>query len=50
MCLLIPWIVKDQVEALQRRGVKAAALDSTQSRGSVLNTFKLLRKGELKLL
>ena len=50
MCLLISWIVKDQVESLQRRGIKVAALDSTQSPESVLNTYGLLKKGELKLL
>ncbi|KAG0636916.1 P-loop containing nucleoside triphosphate hydrolase protein [Tuber brumale] len=43
-------LIKDQVEALQKRGVKAAAIDSTQTRESILNTYDLLRKGELKLL
>lgn len=32
------------------RGVKAAALDSSQSRESVLHTYDLLRRDELKLL
>ncbi|CUS14737.1 unnamed protein product [Tuber aestivum] len=41
---------KDQVDALQRRGVEAAAIDSTQTRESILNTNDLLRKGKLKLL
>ncbi|PWW78933.1 ATP-dependent DNA helicase [Tuber magnatum] len=43
-------LMKDQVEALRKRGVQAATIDSTQTRESVLNTFHLLRKGELKLL
>ncbi|RPA97888.1 ATP-dependent DNA helicase [Choiromyces venosus 120613-1] len=43
-------LMKDQVDALQKRGVKAAAIDSTQTRESVLHTYDLLRKGELKLL
>ena len=38
------------MEALQRRGVKAAAIDSSQTREAVLNTYDLLRKGELKML
>ncbi|KAG0136642.1 P-loop containing nucleoside triphosphate hydrolase protein [Tuber indicum] len=43
-------LMKDQVDALQKRGVKAAAIDSTQTRESILNTYDLWRKGELKLL
>ncbi|KAI5853320.1 ATP-dependent DNA helicase-like protein recQ [Tricharina praecox] len=43
-------LMKDQTEALKKRGVKAAALDSSQDRHSVLNTYDMLRSGELKLL
>ncbi|KAI5795623.1 P-loop containing nucleoside triphosphate hydrolase protein [Geopyxis carbonaria] len=43
-------LMKDQTQALLSRGVKAATLDSTQSRESVLETHRQLRSGELKLL
>ncbi|KAI5845861.1 ATP-dependent DNA helicase-like protein recQ [Morchella snyderi] len=43
-------LMKDQVDALKARGVKAAAIDSSQTRESVLETYDLLRRGELKLL
>ncbi|KAA8895753.1 P-loop containing nucleoside triphosphate hydrolase protein [Sphaerosporella brunnea] len=43
-------LMKDQTQALKKRGVKVAALDSTQDRDSVLETYQMLRTGELKLL
>ena len=43
-------LMKDQTEALKKRGVKAAALDSSQSKDSVIETYRMLREGELKLL
>jgi superfamily II DNA helicase RecQ len=43
-------LMKDQVDALVRRGIKAAVLDSTKSREEYLKTSELLRNGELKLL
>ncbi|KAL8726570.1 MAG: hypothetical protein Q9181_005986 [Wetmoreana brouardii] len=43
-------LMKDQVDALRKRGVAAAALDSTQNRESYLDTQKKLRSGDLKLL
>ena len=38
------------MDALKKRGVAAAALDSSQSRDSSLDTHEKLRKGQLKLL
>lgn len=43
-------LMKDQVDALQRRGIKAASLDSTKTRDEYLKTCRMLREGELKLL
>jgi superfamily II DNA helicase RecQ len=43
-------LMKDQVDALVRRGIKAAVLDSTKSREEYLHTAEMLRNGELKLL
>lgn len=43
-------LMKDQVDALVRRGIKAAALDSTKTREEYLKTTEMLRNGELKLL
>lgn len=43
-------LMKDQVDALVQRGIKAAAMESTQSRDSYLRTCDMLRAGELKLL
>ena len=43
-------LMKDQVDALVRRGIKAATLDSTKSREEYLHTCDMLRNGELKLL
>jgi superfamily II DNA helicase RecQ len=42
--------MKDQVDALVRLGIKAAAIDSSQGRESYLRTCDMLRAGELKLL
>ena len=41
---------KDQVDALRKRGVCAAAMDSSQTRDAWLDTCNKLRKEELKLL
>lgn len=41
---------KDQVDALKKRGVCAAAMDSSQSRDAWLDTCDKLRREELKLL
>jgi superfamily II DNA helicase RecQ len=35
---------------LKKRGVKAAAIDSSQDKATVLETYRMLRTGELKLL
>jgi superfamily II DNA helicase RecQ len=43
-------LMKDQVDVLVRRGVKAATFDSTKSREEYLHTCEMLRNGELKLL
>ncbi|KAI4251804.1 MAG: hypothetical protein LQ352_004650 [Teloschistes flavicans] len=40
----------DQVDALKKRGVSAAAMDSTQSREAWLQTMEKLRNNTLKLL
>lgn len=38
------------MDALRKRGVKAAALNLSESREAILQTYDLMRKGELKLL
>jgi superfamily II DNA helicase RecQ len=43
-------LMKDQVDALVRKGVKAAVLDSAKTREEYLGTFEMLRNGELKIL
>lgn len=43
-------LMKDQVDALKRLGVEAAAMDSSQSRGQWLDTCQKLKNGVLKLL
>ncbi|KAF8535957.1 P-loop containing nucleoside triphosphate hydrolase protein [Trichophaea hybrida] len=43
-------LMKDQTEALKKRGVAAAALDSTQSKEDVMEIYRMLRSEELKLL
>jgi superfamily II DNA helicase RecQ len=43
-------LMKDQVDALVKRGIKAATLDSTKTREEYIQTFEMLRNGELKLL
>ncbi len=43
-------LMKDQVDALKRKGVAAAAMDSSQSREAWLDTCDKLRTGQLKLL
>ncbi|KAK4690703.1 origin recognition complex subunit 4, partial [Lecanoromycetidae sp. Uapishka_2] len=43
-------LMKDQVDALKKRGVCAAAMDSSQSREVWLDTCDKLRNGVLKLL
>jgi RecQ family ATP-dependent DNA helicase len=43
-------LMKDQVDALKRRGISAAAMDGSQSRETWLDTCKKLRGNQLKLL
>ena len=43
-------LMKDQTDALIKRGIKAAAMDSTKSREEYMHTVELIRNGELKLL
>jgi hypothetical protein len=43
-------LMKDQVDALIRREVKAATFDSSKSREEYLHTCEMLRNGELKIL
>lgn len=43
-------LMKDQVDALVRRGIKAASLDSSKSREEYIHTCDMLRSGELKIL
>ena len=43
-------LMKDQVDALKRKGVAAAAMDSSQTREAWLDTCEKLRRGQLKLL
>lgn len=43
-------LMKDQVDALVRKGIKAATLDSTKTREEYLHICDMLRSGELKLL
>jgi ATP-dependent DNA helicase RecQ len=42
--------MKDQVDSLVRRGIKAARFDSHQSSEEYLEVMRQLRSGELKLL
>jgi ATP-dependent DNA helicase RecQ len=43
-------LMKDQIDALTRRNIRAARLDSGQDANEVAETIRLLRAGELKLL
>ncbi|KAJ5051927.1 uncharacterized protein L3040_001690 [Drepanopeziza brunnea f. sp. 'multigermtubi'] len=43
-------LMKDQVDALVRRGIKAASFDSSKPREEYLHTCEMLRSGELKIL
>ena len=43
-------LMKDQVDALRKRGISAARLDSTLDAAEVKEVFSLLARGELKLL
>ena len=43
-------LMKDQVDALVKRGIKAAAMDSSKSREEYLKICDDLRNGDLKLL
>ncbi|PQE04143.1 hypothetical protein CJF31_00003267 [Rutstroemia sp. NJR-2017a BVV2] len=43
-------LMKDQVDALTRRGIAAATFDSTKTREEYLQTVDAMRNGELKLL
>jgi superfamily II DNA helicase RecQ len=42
--------MKDQVDALTRRGIAAATLDSTKTREEYLQITDAMRNGQLKLL
>ncbi|KAL2071031.1 hypothetical protein VTL71DRAFT_12266 [Oculimacula yallundae] len=43
-------LMKDQVDALVRRGIKAASMDSTKSREEYFEICDMLRSGQLKIL
>ena len=43
-------LMKDQCDALVKRGIAAATLDSTKTREQYLKTCEMLRSGELKML
>jgi superfamily II DNA helicase RecQ len=43
-------LMKDQVDALVGRGVKAAVLDSSKTRDQYFETCEMLRNGEVKIL
>jgi len=43
-------LMKDQVDALLRRGIKAAVLDSTRTREEYMDTVNAMKTGQLKLL
>ena len=43
-------LMKDQVDALVKRGIKAAAMDSSLTRERYLRTCDMLQGGELQLL
>lgn len=43
-------LMKDQVDALQRRGIAAAVMDSTKTRDEYLSTVDKMRNGELDIL
>jgi superfamily II DNA helicase RecQ len=43
-------LMKDQVDALVRRGIKAASLDSSKSREEYIHICEMLRTGQLKIL
>ena len=42
--------MKDQVDALKRRGISAAVLDSTKTKEEYLNTMESMRNGTLDIL
>jgi superfamily II DNA helicase RecQ len=43
-------LMKDQVDGLVRRGIKAATMDSSRTREEYRDTCQMLENGELKLL
>lgn len=43
-------LMKDQVDALRRKGLAAACLDSTKSKEEYMETMESMRNGTLKLL
>ncbi|CZT41786.1 related to QDE3 protein (involved in gene silencing) [Rhynchosporium secalis] len=43
-------LMKDQVDALVRRGIKAASMDSSKSREEYIEICEMLRNGQLKIL
>lgn len=42
--------MKDQVDVLKKRGISAAAMDSTQSKEQYLQTVDAMRDGNLDIL
>jgi superfamily II DNA helicase RecQ len=43
-------LMKDQVDALTRRGIAAASFDSTKTREEYIQTVDAMRNGDLKIL
>jgi RecQ family ATP-dependent DNA helicase len=43
-------LMKDQCDALRRRGIEAATLDSSKTREEYLHTCDMLREGKLRIL
>ena len=43
-------LMKDQIDRLQRQGIRAERLDSSQSASDTASVLRALRKGELKML
>lgn len=53
ICLVVSPLIslmKDQVDALRRRGISAAVVDSTQSKEQYLQTVDAMRDGTLDIL
>lgn len=43
-------LMKDQVDALKKRNIRAAVMDSTRSREEYLETVEAMREGRLDIL